>query len=77
MIENILALAPGLMELLVIFFVFIVPVFLIVLFVMFMLRSNKKRRRLQMELDRLSAELKQVGQQAKGGQKGNSTTKSR
>jgi len=66
---NVLAWTPGWMELLVIFFVFIFPVLLIVLFAVFILRSNKKRREVKMELDRLAEELEQMKKQAKAGKK--------
>jgi len=66
---NVLAWTPGWMELLVIFFVFIVPVLLIVLFAVFILRSNKKRREVKIELDRLAEELEQMKKQAKAGKK--------
>jgi len=66
---NVLAWTPGLMELLVIFFVFIVPVILIILFAVFILRSNKKRRIVQMELDKLADELEQIKKQAEADKK--------
>jgi len=69
MSTNVLAWMPGWMELLVIFFVFIVPVILIVLFAIFILRSNKKRRIFKMELDRLADELDQMKKQAEADKK--------
>jgi len=72
MITDVLAWSPGLMKLLAVIFVFIVPVLLVVLFVVFIRRSNKKRREVQMELDRFADELEQIREQATGRSKSNS-----
>jgi len=62
MINEILAFwTPGPIELLVIFvvslIVFVIPVVLIILFVRYLVRSNRERRRLRLELGKLADEL--------------------
>jgi membrane protein implicated in regulation of membrane protease activity len=69
MITDILAWTPGLMKLFAILFVFIVPVLLVVLVIIFVHRSSKKRRELQIELDKLAGELEQIKKQAEAGRK--------
>ncbi len=59
--------APGPFEMLVIvivvFIKFIIPVVLIILFVRYLVRSNKERRRLRLEVGKLADELEQLRKQ--------------
>ncbi len=78
MINNILAFwMPGPIELLIIFIYLGVPILLISLFVRYLVRSNKERRRLRLEVGKLADELEQVRKQGKGGQKDNSSSESK
>ena len=71
---------PGTIEWLVILVVsviaFGIPVLLVVLFVRYVLRSNRERRRLRLELGKLADELEQMRKQAKGDEKDDSSGKS-
>lgn len=68
--------APGPIELLVIFIVFAIPIFLIFLAVRFISKGSKERQKLRMELGKLSEELERIRKQAKGSKRGNSAPKS-
>lgn len=74
------AFVPGPFELLFIFIigliVFVIPVVLIVLLVRHLLRSDKERRRLRLELGKLADELEQIREQAEGGEEDGSSTES-
>jgi len=53
-----------------------IPLVLIVLFVRYVVRSDKERRRLRLEVSKLADELEQVRKQSEAGQKDNSSTES-
>jgi di/tricarboxylate transporter len=64
MINDILAfLMPGPWEWIVIFIFFGIPILLIILFVRYLVRSNKERRRLRLEVGNLADELEQMRKQ--------------
>lgn len=69
--------APGPFEMLVVVIIFIIkfviPVVLIVLFALYLVRSNKERRRLRLEVGKLADELEQMRKQ-KDVEKGDSST---
>jgi uncharacterized membrane-anchored protein YhcB (DUF1043 family) len=46
-----------------------IPIILIVLIVRFLIKANKERQRLRLELDKLADELEQVRKQAQSGEK--------
>jgi len=68
--------ASGLLELLIVFVIAGIYVFIIVLFLRLLLRSKKENIRLRLEVGKLADELEQVRKQAKGGQNNNSSTES-
>lgn len=73
MISGILAFrAPGAIELLVIFILVAILIFLIVLAVKFVSKGSKERQKLRMELGKLSDELEQIRKQAEGSKKDDS-----
>ena len=77
MINDILAFwMPGPWEWIVIFIFFGIPILLIILFVRYLVRSNKERRRLRLEVGRLADELEQMRKNAKGDKKDNSSEQS-
>ena len=77
MINNILAFwMPGPWELIVIFIVFSVPVLLIILLVRYLVRSDKERRRLRLEVSKLADEVEQKRKQSKGDEEDNPSDKS-
>ena len=64
MINDILAFwMPGPWEWIVIFIFFGIPILLIILFVRYLVRSNKERRRLRLEVGKLADELEQMRKQ--------------
>jgi len=68
MISEIVAVVlPGLMEFLVILFmvlvIFGIPIVLIVLFVGYVIRSNKERQKIRLELGKLADEIEQMRKQ--------------
>jgi len=76
MINDILAFwMPGPLELLIILIYLGVPILLIILFVRYLVRSNKERRRLRLEVGKLADELEQVRKQ-KGSEEKDSSDKS-
>jgi len=66
---------PGPLELLIILIYLGVPILLIILFVRYLVRSNKERRRLRLEVGKLADELEQVRKQ-KGSEEKDSSDKS-
>lgn len=67
MVENILAYwLPGPIELFVILVVFAIPVLLIVLIIRFVVRSDKEKRRLRLEVGKLADELEQLKKRTNG-----------
>lgn len=77
MMNEILSLwTPGPIIIVVSLIVFVIPVVLIILFVRYLVRSNKERRRLRLELGKLADELEQVQQKMKADQKDNSSGES-
>lgn len=68
--------APGPIELLVILFVYGVPVVVIVLVVRYALRASRESRRLRLEVGKLADELEQMRKKAKGAPKPNESSPS-
>ena len=69
MVKNLLAIwMPGPIEMLVTFIICLVPIFFIVIFVRFAMRSSKDRKKLIKKMDELSKELEKVQQGAKDSQ---------
>ena len=54
-----------------------IPIILIVLIVRFLIKANKERQRLRLELGKLADELEQVRKQAQSGEKSSSLTEPR
>ena len=63
--------------LLVILITVVIPIILIVLIVRFLIKANKERQRLRLELGKLADELEQVRKQAQSGEKSSSLTEPR
>ena len=73
--------APGPIEWLVIFMVFVIvfgiPVLLIVLFVKYLSRSKQQRQKLNQQMKKLTDELQQIQEQTKGDEKEDSSAQLR
>ena len=77
MINNMFALwGPGPLELLIILIVFGIPVLVIALVIRYILRNDKEKRKLRLEVGKLADELEQVRKQAEGGKKVDASAKS-
>ena len=64
MIDYILGfLAPGPFEILIVIILFVIPVVLIILFVKYLVRRNEEKRRLRLEVGKLSDELEKLRKQ--------------
>ena len=65
MISEILACwCPGPFELIVIFViffaVFVIPVFLVILFILYLVKTNKQKKKLHMEVEKLTEEISKL-----------------
>lgn len=77
MINNLFAFwAPGPVELLIILIFFGIPIFLIFLVVRHILRNNKERRKLRLDVGKLADELEKVRKQKEVNAKVDSSNKS-